>query len=120
MGYDHGVVKAPACWVDLICLMELAEAFEALERVRRDCKISRNRLMTVREALDSVLDEAFRRQSFGPIERLLEREETALAEYQQAAAKLARAEQRWCAVRAALAYESQIMGSAPAGPQCLN
>lgn len=120
MRYDHGVVNAPSCWVDLVCLRELAEAYDALERVRRDCKITRNRLMTVREALDSVLDEAFRRQSFGPIEHLLEREETAVAEYRQAAAELARAEQRWCAVRAALAYESKIMRSTPLGPQCLN
>lgn len=120
MGEDHGVVNAPACPVDLVCLRELAEAYDALERVRRDCKITRSRLMTVREALDSVLDEAFRRQSFAPIEHLFQREETAVAEYQHAAAELARAEQRWCAVRAALAYECEIMGSTPSGPQCLN
>ena len=61
--------------------------------------------MTVREALDGVVDEAFRRQSFGPIEHLFQREEIALAEHRRAVAERVRLEQRWRAVQAALAYE---------------
>ena len=46
-------------------------------------------------------DEAFRRQSFGPIKHLFRREEIALAAYRKAAADRARLEHRWHAVRAA-------------------
>jgi hypothetical protein len=81
--------------------------------VRRDCKIARNRLMTVRETLDGVLDEAFRRQSFGPIKHLFRREEIALAAYRKAAADRARLEHRWHAVRAALEYECDLMTTSP-------
>jgi hypothetical protein len=96
VGYDHGEANAPVCLVDPVCLGELAEALADLERLRRDCKITKHRLMTVRETLDSVLDAAFHRQSFGPIEYLFRREETALAEHQRAAAELTRPKHRWC------------------------
>ena len=67
------------CLTDLVCLSELGEAFAALERARRDRTIARSRLMTLRESLDRVLDEAFRRQSFGPLKGLFRVEEMALA-----------------------------------------
>lgn len=69
--------------------------------------------MTVRETLDGVLDEAFRRQSFGPIKHLFRREEIALAAYRKAAADRARLEHRWHAVRAALEYECDLMRASP-------
>ena len=70
--------------------------------------------MTIRERLDGVLDDAFRGQSFGPLEDLFRKEEAALEAYKHSAARLATAEERWLAVQAALAYERRMMsGSVP-------
>jgi hypothetical protein len=104
----HGAVA------ELVCLPALAETLGELERVQRDCKAARNRLMTIRERLDGVLDDAFRRQSFRPLEHLFREEEAALKAYKHSAARLAAAEERWLAVQAALAYERRMMsGSVP-------
>jgi hypothetical protein len=65
--------------------------------------------MSIRDRLERVLDHAYREQSFGPLDRLFTEEEAALALYGQAAAKLTEAEERWCALRGALAYERELM-----------
>jgi hypothetical protein len=65
--------------------------------------------MSIRESLEQVLDHAYREQSFGPLDHLFTKEEAALALYEQAAAKLTEAEERWCALRVALAYERDLM-----------
>jgi hypothetical protein len=101
----------PVCLADLVSLDELGEAFAALERARRDRAIARTRLMAVRETLDRVLDEAFRRQSFAPLEHLFRREEMALGRYDGALRQMAQARQRWNAVLAAFAHECHVMGS---------
>jgi hypothetical protein len=105
---------------DLVCLPVLAGSLDELERVRRDCNTARDRLMTVRESLDRVLDDAYRRRCFGPLEHLFQHEEAALAEYGRLTARLAAAEERWCAVRAALAYEREAMTSGPVPRHRLN
>ena len=109
----HGAI------VELVCLPALAESLADLERVRRDCKAATERLMTIRESLDRVLDDAFQRQSFGPLEHLFIEEETALEEYRHLVERLAGAKERWFAVQAALAYERAMMSdSVPR--HCLN
>jgi hypothetical protein len=105
---------------DLVCLPALSGTFNELEGVRRDCKAARERLMAIRESLDRVLDDAFRRQCFGPLEHLFQKEEAAMAEYGRLAARLAAAEERWCAVRAALAYERDLLASGPVPRHRLN
>ena len=61
------------------------------------------------ESLDRVLDDAFQRQSFGPLEHLFIEEETALEEYRTLVERLAGAKDRWFAVQAALAHEVAMM-----------
>jgi hypothetical protein len=96
---------------ELVCLPALAETLADLECIRRDCKAATERLMTIRESLDRVLDDALSRQSFGPLEHLFIEEETALEEYRRLAERLASAEARWFAVQAALAFERAVMTS---------
>ncbi|HEV2566568.1 MAG TPA: hypothetical protein VGU19_15960 [Microvirga sp.] len=105
---------------DLVCLPALAEILAELEGVRRDCKMARNRLMTIRETLDRVLDVAFRRRSFGPLEHLFRDEEAAMEAYELLAARLAAAEERWIALQAALAHEREMMLSDPVPRHRLN
>lgn len=119
-GSCHGVVIQSVCLSDLVCLEELSDAFTALERARRDCAIARNRLMTVREALDRVLDEAFRQQSFAPLEYLFRREELALDDYQETVRQAARVQQHWGAVLLALAHECDPMRMGAGTDRCLN
>jgi hypothetical protein len=65
--------------------------------------------MATREKLDRVVDHAFQEQSFSSLEALFREEETALVAYEHAMAQLAAAERRWFALRAALAYEQEMM-----------
>lgn len=76
--------------------------------------------MTIRESPDRVLDDAFRRQSFGPLEHLFHEEETALEEYRRLVERLVSAEAQWFAVQAALAYEREMMLSVSVPRHCLN
>jgi hypothetical protein len=69
--------------------------------------------MSVRESLDRVLDDAFRRQSFRPLEHLFREEEVAMEAYGRLAMRLAAAKERWLAVQAALALEREAMTSGP-------
>jgi hypothetical protein len=65
-------------------------------------------LAGIRAKLKQALDHAYREQSFGPLDPLFSKEEAALAQYEQAASKLIEAEERWCALRVALAYEKEL------------
>jgi hypothetical protein len=58
---------------------------------------------------DNALGHAYREQSFGPLDPLFSKEEAALVAYEQASSKLTKAEERWCALRVALAYERELM-----------
>ena len=90
-----------------------------LERARLALAEARNRLTTIRETLDYALDEAYRRQSFAPLGDLFREEETTLAACEDLVDRLARAEERWCLLRAALAQEIATM-TAPVLRQRLN
>ena len=114
------MVTQPICLADLVSLAELGEAFTALERARRNRRIARNRVMTIREALDHVLDEAFRRQSFAPLEHLFRREEMALENYDETVWQMARAEQHWSAVLLAFAQECDLIRVGPPAVRRMN
>lgn len=90
-----------------------------LERAWLALAEARNRLTTIRETLDHALDEAYRRQSFAPLGDLFREEETTLAACENLVDRLARAEERWCLLRAALAQEIAMM-AAPVLPRHLN
>ncbi len=93
----------------LVCLAALSDACRNLDHARIRCNEAANVLAAAREKLEHVLERAFQQQSFRPIEALFCEEEAALAAYEDAIAKLAAAEGRWCALRAALAYEKELM-----------
>ena len=61
-------------------------------------------MASIRAKLEQALDHAYQEQSFGPLDPLFSKEEAALVEYEQARFKLTGAEERWCALRVALAY----------------
>jgi hypothetical protein len=93
----------------LVCVAALSEACRDLNHARIRCNEAANVLATAREKLEHVLDRAYQQKSFRPIEALFCEEEAALAVYEEAVARLAEAEGRWCALRAALAYEKEAM-----------
>ena len=93
----------------LVCLPALHEARRNLDRARCHYTQAHNALLNSREKLDQVVDQAFQQQSFRPLAALFYEEEAALALCEQAVARLAAAEERWCAVRAALAIEEAMM-----------
>lgn len=104
----------------LVCLDALNEAYRDLESARLEYSKASMALATSREKLDQVVESAFRQQSFRPIEALFCEEEAALADYEKAVAKLAQAEGRWWAMRAALAYEQEMMRRDATGYRRLN
>jgi hypothetical protein len=93
----------------LICLEAFREATRELEEAQLKYRQAVYDLASVREELVQALDHAYRKQSFGPLDPLFTKEEDALALYEQAAAKLTEAEERWCALRVALAYEEKLI-----------
>jgi hypothetical protein len=94
---------------NLICLEAFREATRELEEVELRCRQAAHDLASIRAELEQALDRAYREQSFGPLDPLFSKEEAALAQYEQAASKLNEAEERWCALRVALAYERELM-----------
>jgi hypothetical protein len=92
-----------------MCLEAFREATRELEEAQLKYRQAAHDLTSVREKLEQALDHAFQEQSFGPLNPLFTKEETALALYEQATAKLTEAEERWCALRVALAYEEKLM-----------
>jgi hypothetical protein len=104
----------------LVCLAALSDAYHDLDHARIRCNEASNVLATAREKLEHVLESAYQQQSFRPIEALFCEEEAALAVYEGAVVKLAKAEERWCALRAALAYEKELMIAGDAARRPLN
>jgi hypothetical protein len=94
---------------DLVCLTAFNEASRAVENARRTYGKAAAALTACRAVLDRAVERASKEQSFGTIKALFNEEEAALAAYERAKAKLAQAEQRWCTVKAALAYERNLM-----------
>jgi hypothetical protein len=94
---------------NLICLEAFREASRELEEAELRCRRAAHDLASIRDQLEQALDHAYREQSFGPLDPLFSKEEAALALYEQAASTLTEAEERWCALRVALAYEKELM-----------
>ena len=94
---------------DFICLEAFREATRELEEAELRCRQAAQGLASIREELEQALDRAYREQSFGPLDPLFTSEEAALARYEQAVSTLTEAEERWCALRVALAYERELM-----------
>jgi hypothetical protein len=105
---------------DLVCLQVLRESCRTLEEARLRCRQAAHALASIRETLDQAVELAYRQQSFRPINTLFSEEEAALAAYEQAVADLTEAEERWCAVNAALAYEKEWMLNRKVPPGQLN
>jgi hypothetical protein len=103
MGEDLGDMT------NLICLEAFREATRELEEAELNYRQAAHHLASVRETLEQALARAYREQSFGPLDPLFSKEEAALALYEQARSKLTEAEERWCALRVALAYEKELM-----------
>jgi hypothetical protein len=91
----------------LICLDALHEAYRDLEQARIECREAAHALATIRETLDQVLELAYQQQSFGPLNKLFDEEEAALAVYEQSVAKVRELEGRWSAVSLALDCEKE-------------
>jgi hypothetical protein len=94
---------------NLICLEAFREACGKLEVAQLRYRQAALDLASIREKLEKALGRAYREQSFGPLDPLFTKEEAVLALYEQAAAKLTEAEERWCALRVALVYEEKLM-----------
>jgi hypothetical protein len=92
---------------NLVCLDALHEAYDELEQARLNCREAAHALATIRGTLDQALDLAYQQQSFGPLNKLFDEEEAALAVYEQAVAKVGEAEGRWFALSVALAYDRE-------------
>jgi hypothetical protein len=97
----------------LVCLDAVHEAYRDLEQARLKCRTATHVLATIRKALDQALDLAYEQQAFGLLDPLFTKEEAALATYEQEAAKLTEVEERWCALKVALAYERELMQEGP-------
>lgn len=94
---------------NLICLEAFREATHKLEEAQLKYRQAAHHLASIQEELEQALVHAHREQSFGRLDPLFTKEEDALALYERATAKLAEVEERWCALRVALAYEEKLM-----------
>jgi hypothetical protein len=105
---------------DLICLEAFRRACRELEEVQLKYRQAAHVLASIREELKQALIHAYREESFAPLDPLFSKEEAALALHEQAVAELAEAEERWCALRVALAYEEKLMQEEPPPSRRLN
>ena len=94
---------------NLICLEAFREATRELAEAQIKYRQAAHHLASIQGELEQLLVHAYREQSFGPLDPLFTKEEGALALYEQAAANLTKVEERWCALRVALAYEEKLM-----------
>jgi hypothetical protein len=106
--------------ITLICLEAFRRASCDLENAQLEYRQAALHLASVREELEQALAHAYREQSFGPLDPLFSKEEAALATYEQAATKLTGVEERWCALRVALAYERELMQKGRPSQKLLN
>ena len=93
---------------NFICLEAFREATRELEEAQLKYRQAAHHLASIQGELEQALVHAYREQSFGPLDPLFTKEEAALALYEQAAANLTEVEERWCALRVALAYEEKL------------
>jgi hypothetical protein len=105
---------------NLVCLEAFHKASLDLEKAQLKYRQAAIDLASIREELEKALVHAYREQSFGPLDPLFSKEEAALVLYEQTEAKLAVAEERWCALRVALAYERELMQEAQISQKRLN
>jgi len=84
----------------------LRDAYRALDEARRARRKAANTLATIRETLDLVLETAYQKQTFGPLNRLFDEEEAALAAQELAIAMVREADRRVSALSTALAFEN--------------
>ncbi len=105
---------------NLVCLEAFNKASLDLEKAQLKYRQVAHDLASIREELEKALVHAYREQSFGPLDPLFTKEEAALALFEQAEAKLTVAEERWCALRVALAYERELMQGAQFAQRRLN
>ena len=72
-------------------LRDAHRGFDEARRARREAAYT---LATIRETLDLVLETAYQKQTFGPLNRLFDEEEAALAAQELAIAMVSEAERR--------------------------
>ena len=104
----------------LVCFAAFHQASRDLERAQLRFRVASHALTRVRSKLGQVLNLAYQQQLFGPLDTLFDEEEVALTIYERALAKLSEAEERWCALRVALAYEKRLMQDEQPSRQKLN
>jgi hypothetical protein len=105
---------------NLVCFDAFREADRDLEMAWLRYRVASHALATVRERLEQAVDLAYQEQSFSPIGTLFDKEDAVRAVYERAAAKVAKAEERWFALSAALAYEKNMMLMGPLSHTCLH
>ena len=105
---------------DLTCLEAFREASLDLEKAQLEYRQAAVDLARIREELEQALVHAYREHAFGQLDPLFSKEKAALALFEQAEAKLMVAEERWCALRVALAYEGELMQEAQFAQKRLN
>lgn len=115
--------RQPGSHADANCLVRaapLGEAERDLHRARQKYAEAALALTVSREELERVVALAFERQGDGLIEALFREEEAAVAVYEEAIAKLAQAERRCSALRAAHSQERELMLAGPMPRRRLN
>jgi hypothetical protein len=94
----------------LVCLSALDETYRDLDDAWCHHTKAGEALMEAHERLEHVLDQSVQPPQWtDQIEICVRKEEAALVEYERAAARLSLTEQRWTALKAALAYEQEMM-----------
>src|SRR3954469_11082124 len=91
----------------LVCLSTLDETYRDLDDAWCHHTKAGAALKEAHERLEHVLDDSVQAQSTDQMEIFARKEEAALVEYEYAAARLSLTEQRWIALKAALAYEQE-------------
>ena len=90
-----------------VCANALRDAYRALDAAQGARREAAHTLATIRETLDQVLEIAYQKQTFGPLNRLFDEEEAALAAHERATAMVSEAEGRLSALNTALAFENE-------------
>ena len=103
-----------------VCANALREAYRALDEARRARREAAHTLATIRETLDQVLEIAYEKQTFGPLNRLFDEEEAALATHEQSIAVVNEAETRLSALSTALSFEDERITAGQISPSRMN
>lgn len=104
----------------LVCLEPLRDAIQQVEQAEVNCRAASYALAHVREELDRAVEKAYGQRSFARLGNLLDREEAALALYEQAKAQLSSARERWRNMGTALALEREGMLAGPMSHKQMN